>query len=75
MVMTKPELLASLENETRILLHLASKIDHAQLDYRPTPKHGCTSTCRSRSSFTAQVSGPSGDSAGPSGASSLLWRP
>ena len=29
--------------------------------------NGCTSTCRSRSSFTAQVSGPSGDSAGTRG--------
>lgn len=36
MVLTKAELLASLENEVRILLHLASKIDRAQLDYRPT---------------------------------------
>ena len=42
MVMTKLELLASLQNETRILLHLASKIDHAQLDYRPTPKQHST---------------------------------
>jgi hypothetical protein len=36
MVLTKPELIASLQNEVRILLHLASKIDHAALDYRPT---------------------------------------
>lgn len=36
MVLTKSELLASLENEVRILLHLATKIDRAQLDYRPT---------------------------------------
>ena len=42
MVMTKPELLASLQNEVRILLHLASKIDRSQLDYRPTPKQRST---------------------------------
>jgi hypothetical protein len=42
MVMTKPELLASLQNEVRILLHLAGKIDRAQLDYRPTPKQRST---------------------------------
>jgi len=38
MVLTKEELIASLQNEVRILLHLASKIDPAQIDYRPTPK-------------------------------------
>jgi hypothetical protein len=37
MVLTKAELIASLQNEVRILLHLPSKIDRAQLDYRPTP--------------------------------------
>ena len=42
MVMTKPELLASLQNEVRILLHLASKIDRSRLDYRPTPKQRST---------------------------------
>lgn len=42
MVMTKSELLASLQNEVRILLHLASKIDLAKLDYRPTPKQRST---------------------------------
>ncbi|HEY0876513.1 MAG TPA: hypothetical protein VGD94_23770 [Vicinamibacterales bacterium] len=36
MPLTKPELIASLQNEVRILLHLASKVDRAQLDYRPT---------------------------------------
>jgi hypothetical protein len=36
-VLTKSELIASLQNEVRILLHLASKIDPRQLDYRPTP--------------------------------------
>ena len=38
MVLTKSELIASLQNEVRILLHLASKIDRGMLDYRPTPK-------------------------------------
>ena len=42
MVMTKPELVASLQNELRILLHLAGKIDPAALDYRPTPKQRST---------------------------------
>jgi len=38
MVLTKDELIASLQSEVRILLHLASKVDPAKLDYRPTPK-------------------------------------
>src|SRR6185295_17525705 len=38
MVMTKPELIGSLQNEVRILLHLAGKIDRARIDYRPSPK-------------------------------------
>ena len=42
MVLTKPELIASLQNEVRILLHLAGKIDPAKLDYRPTPKQRST---------------------------------
>jgi hypothetical protein len=42
MVLTKSELLVSLQNEVRILLHLASKIDRAKLDYRPTPKQRST---------------------------------
>lgn len=42
MVLTKSELVASLQNEVRILLHLASKIDRAQLDYRPTSKQRST---------------------------------
>jgi hypothetical protein len=41
-VLTKSELIASLQNEVRILLHLASKIDRAKLDYRPTPKQRST---------------------------------
>jgi hypothetical protein len=42
MVLTKPELIGSLQNEVRILLHLAGKIDRAKLDYRPTPKQRST---------------------------------
>jgi hypothetical protein len=42
MVLTKPELIASLQNEVRILLHLAGKIDRNQLDYRPTAKQRST---------------------------------
>ena len=38
MVLTKPELIGSLQHEVRILLHLASKLDRTHLDYRPTPK-------------------------------------
>jgi len=38
MIITKDELIASLENEVRILLHLISKIEPQMLDYRPTPK-------------------------------------
>ena len=37
MVLTKEELLASLRNEVRILVHLAGKVDRSKLDYRPTP--------------------------------------
>jgi hypothetical protein len=36
MVLIKDELIAALRNEVRILLHLASKVDRAKLDYRPT---------------------------------------
>jgi hypothetical protein len=42
MVLTKSELIGSLKNEVRILLHLASKVDRARLDYRPTPKQRST---------------------------------
>jgi hypothetical protein len=42
MVLTKSELIASLQNEVRILLHLAGKIDRASLDYRPAPKQRST---------------------------------
>ena len=42
MVLTKAELIASLQNEVRILLHLAGKIDRKQLDYRPSAKQRST---------------------------------
>jgi len=42
MVLTKSELISSLQNEVRILLHLAGKIDRTTLDYRPTPKQRST---------------------------------
>ena len=38
MVMTTSELIGSLKNEVRILLHLASKIEPEMRDYRPAPK-------------------------------------
>jgi hypothetical protein len=36
MVLTKEELISALQNEVRILVHLAGKIDKSKLDYRPT---------------------------------------
>jgi len=42
MVLTKSELIASLQNEVRILLHLVGKVDRTNLDYRPTPKQRST---------------------------------
>ena len=42
MVLTKEELIASLQNEVRILVHLAGKVDQSKLDYRPTPKQRST---------------------------------
>src|SRR5947207_14039386 len=42
MVLTKPDLLGSLQHEVNILLHLAGKIDRARLDYRPAPKQRST---------------------------------
>src|SRR5678810_770091 len=40
--LTKDEVIAQLQKEVRILLHLASKIERSQLDYRPTPKQRST---------------------------------
>ena len=42
MVLTKEELIGSLQNEVRILVHLAGKVDRSKLDYRPTPKQRST---------------------------------
>jgi hypothetical protein len=42
MVLTKSELVALLQKEVRLLLHLTTKIDAAALDYRPTPKQRST---------------------------------
>ncbi len=42
MVLTKTELISSLQNEIRILLHLSGKVEPAMLDYRPTPKQRST---------------------------------
>lgn len=42
MVLTKPELIAALQNEVRILLHLTTKIDPVMLEYRPSPKQRST---------------------------------
>lgn len=42
MVLTKDELIGSLQNEVRILLHLAGKVDRSKADYRPTPKQRST---------------------------------
>lgn len=42
MVLTKSELIASLQHEVRILVHLMGKTDRAMLDYRPTPKQRST---------------------------------
>jgi hypothetical protein len=38
MVLTKEELIASLQDEVPIFLHLAGKVDKSKLAYRPTPK-------------------------------------
>ena len=42
MVLTKNELIGSLQHEVHVLLHLASKVDRSMLDYRPTPKQRST---------------------------------
>lgn len=42
MVLSKAQLIASLQNEVRILLHLCTKVDRSQLDYRPTPNQRST---------------------------------
>jgi hypothetical protein len=42
MVLTTSELIATLQQEIRILVHLAGKVDASMLDYRPTPKQRST---------------------------------
>jgi hypothetical protein len=42
MVLTQEELITSLQNEVRILVHLAGKVHQSKLDYRPTPKQRST---------------------------------
>ena len=42
MVLTKDELISTLQNEVRLLLHLTSKVDPAKLDYRPTANQRST---------------------------------
>jgi hypothetical protein len=42
MILTKSELIATLQQEVRIFLHLAGKVDPSMLDYRPTPKQRST---------------------------------
>ena len=42
MVLTKAELISSLQNEIRILVHLCGKVQPEMVDYRPTPKQRST---------------------------------
>jgi len=42
MVLTKAELISSLQNEIRILVHLCSKVRPEMVDYRPTEKQRST---------------------------------
>jgi hypothetical protein len=42
MVLTKEQLIGSLQNEIRILLHLITKIEPSYLEYRPTAKQRST---------------------------------
>ena len=42
MVLTKEELISALQNEVRILVHLAGKVDKSKPDFRPTPKQRST---------------------------------
>jgi hypothetical protein len=42
MVLTTSELIAHLQNEVRILLHLAGKVEPPMRDYRPAPKQRST---------------------------------
>jgi hypothetical protein len=42
MVLTKDELISTLQNEVRILVHLAGKVDASKVDYRPSAKQRST---------------------------------
>jgi hypothetical protein len=42
MVLTKSELIRRIQHEASLLCHLASKVDPAKLDYRPTPQQRST---------------------------------
>jgi hypothetical protein len=42
MALTKEELIGSLQNEIRILVHLCGKVTPEAVDYRPTPKQRST---------------------------------
>lgn len=42
MILAKQELIATLQNEVRILLHLITKVDRTQLTYRPTKSQRST---------------------------------
>jgi hypothetical protein len=42
MILTTSELIATLQQEVRILLHLAGKVEPSMLGYRPTPKQRST---------------------------------
>ena len=42
MVLTTTELVETLQQEVRILLHLAGKVEPSMLEYRPTPKQRST---------------------------------
>jgi len=59
MALTKEELIASLQNEVRILLHLASKVDSKTLEYRPTEKQRSTLELLRYMSYMAPMMIPS----------------
>lgn len=42
MILTTSELIATLQQEVHILMHLAGKVERSMLDYRPTPKQRST---------------------------------
>lgn len=48
MVLTKDELITKLQHEVRVLLHLASKVDPATLDYRLSANSAACWNCCNR---------------------------